>query len=104
MIRRPPRSTLFPYTTLFRSVVIWFTLRKQARQPARELLAGQLAGVKIGKRSHGKWTAIGATASALALLAWAFASGQRSNPEVFFGIGCLLLIAGLAGSAAWLRN
>src|SRR5256886_12315701 len=25
MIRRPPRSTLFPYTTLFRSVPIWAT-------------------------------------------------------------------------------
>src|SRR3989441_12985980 len=24
MIRRPPRSTLFPYTTLFRSVYVWF--------------------------------------------------------------------------------
>src|SRR5256885_293866 len=24
MIRRPPRSTLFPYTTLFRSVFDWF--------------------------------------------------------------------------------
>src|SRR2546422_6239860 len=23
MIRRPPRSTLFPYTTLFRSVMAW---------------------------------------------------------------------------------
>src|SRR2546425_10199819 len=23
MIRRPPRSTLFPYTTLFRSVLLW---------------------------------------------------------------------------------
>src|SRR5258705_9061467 len=23
MIRRPPRSTLFPYTTLFRSEVLW---------------------------------------------------------------------------------
>src|SRR2546430_10946843 len=23
MIRRPPRSTLFPYTTLFRSVIVW---------------------------------------------------------------------------------
>src|SRR3972149_7130827 len=26
MIRRPPRSTLFPYTTLFRSPLIKFTL------------------------------------------------------------------------------
>ena len=25
MIRRPPRSTLFPYTTLFRSVADWVT-------------------------------------------------------------------------------
>src|SRR5256885_12055110 len=24
MIRRPPRSTLFPYTTLFRSFLAWF--------------------------------------------------------------------------------
>src|SRR2546429_5111803 len=27
MIRRPPRSTLFPYTTLFRSVLIAFPYR-----------------------------------------------------------------------------
>src|SRR2546422_6738220 len=25
MIRRPPRSTLFPYTTLFRSSLPWYT-------------------------------------------------------------------------------
>src|SRR5258708_28650461 len=33
MIRRPPRSTLFPYTTLFRSVilVVWFLLPRVAR-------------------------------------------------------------------------
>src|SRR3712207_9550999 len=27
MIRRPPRSTLFPYTTLFRSESIWVRMR-----------------------------------------------------------------------------
>src|SRR2546422_6188355 len=27
MIRRPPRSTLFPYTTLFRSVIEMFEIR-----------------------------------------------------------------------------
>src|SRR5256885_7210579 len=26
MIRRPPRSTLFPYTTLFRSALAWLAL------------------------------------------------------------------------------
>src|SRR5258707_11909728 len=30
MIRRPPRSTLFPYTTLFRSRPIWKYLRHRA--------------------------------------------------------------------------
>src|SRR2546422_11186729 len=28
MIRRPPRSTLFPYTTLFRSPVAWMCARR----------------------------------------------------------------------------
>src|SRR5258708_11203023 len=33
MIRRPPRSTLFPYTTLFRSAVLFFNdLRARARK------------------------------------------------------------------------
>src|SRR2546430_7469598 len=43
MIRRPPRSTLFPYTTLFRSQgVDWRDAnrrRRQARQPAGPALA-----------------------------------------------------------------
>src|SRR3989442_10754675 len=39
MIRRPPRSTLFPYTTLFRSssisaIVIFFLLRRAANSAA----------------------------------------------------------------------
>src|SRR2546426_3629299 len=35
MIRRPPRSTLFPYTTLFRSVPILFL-----REPVRGAMDG----------------------------------------------------------------
>src|SRR3712207_7821647 len=41
MIRRPPRSTLFPYTTLFRS-------RPGALRP------GELDGVERRDRSHGR--------------------------------------------------
>src|SRR3712207_7978602 len=40
MIRRPPRSTLFPYTTLFRSAVLVLTEWKQYRE---------LDPVKFGK-------------------------------------------------------
>src|SRR2546426_5806797 len=31
MIRRPPRSTLFPYTTLFRSGPLWNLTKEQLR-------------------------------------------------------------------------
>src|SRR3712207_6975546 len=41
MIRRPPRSTLFPYTTLFRSVGV---------DDRRQLAPGQLAVLGVGDR------------------------------------------------------
>src|SRR5256886_17254887 len=47
MIRRPPRSTLFPYTTLFRSVVEIRVCRKldaRERRPGREGVAGEGEG------------------------------------------------------------
>src|SRR5688572_31246941 len=43
MIRRPPRSTLFPYTTLFRSEYSAVRgLARAARAPLREVRAGLL--------------------------------------------------------------
>src|SRR5256884_4250401 len=53
MIRRPPRSTLFPYTTLFRSlpiedVVRAFFIQFRARQ--RILSVGP--GLRFGERSE----------------------------------------------------
>src|SRR2546421_6503073 len=38
MIRRPPRSTLFPYTTLFRSAEHWIPLLERALPRDRILL------------------------------------------------------------------
>src|SRR5258708_13337598 len=50
MIRRPPRSTLFPYTTLFRSPIVvelatWWSRRADMRWSPRTLatLTGALA-------------------------------------------------------------
>src|SRR5688572_32205634 len=37
MMRRPPRSTLFPYTTLFRSLVVEVAGTEPAYLPARPL-------------------------------------------------------------------
>src|SRR5260370_25799137 len=42
MIRRPPRSTLFPYTTLFRSKDVRFPVRRHER--GINFLALQIAG------------------------------------------------------------
>src|SRR2546430_7102732 len=40
MIRRPPRSTLFPYTTLFRSIALWRqTLERSKFQAGCPVLA-----------------------------------------------------------------
>src|SRR3712207_9555428 len=56
MIRRPPRSTLFPYTTLFRSVVHSQDLRKllpiEAAVDALEEVFGASRLPEAPQRSH----------------------------------------------------
>src|SRR2546422_3061772 len=49
MIRRPPRSTLFPYTTLFRSVGGFAEKAESAAQQTGELLREplQLRGLRV---------------------------------------------------------
>src|SRR3712207_7261215 len=50
MIRRPPRSTLFPYTTLFRSAV-----QAQPGRDGREGVPRPAAAVHAGRRrDHGR--------------------------------------------------
>src|SRR3712207_8254722 len=44
MIRRPPRSTLFPYTTLFRSAVLHAAARIHELRLAEDLAARRLGG------------------------------------------------------------
>src|SRR6201999_4629646 len=41
MIRRPPRSTLFPYTTLFRSALFTLALAAGAPSPAAAEIANR---------------------------------------------------------------
>src|SRR3712207_8510765 len=62
MIRRPPRSTLFPYTTLFRSRRV----RRRAgrdratRQPARQLDGLKHARDAVGRKDASRALAGGA--------------------------------------------
>src|SRR5262249_61250760 len=50
MIRRPPRSTLFPYTTLFRSTLGSPKRKAEARWPSR--LAGCWSCSKLRSEEH----------------------------------------------------
>src|SRR5690242_21417154 len=56
MIRRPPRSTLFPYTTLFRSftglVPDLATLRDRAASKLKQVIFGALSLGWRGRRSE----------------------------------------------------
>src|SRR5258705_9005618 len=57
MIRRPPRSTLFPYTTLFRSVIVDGLRRIFAAAGGLVLHFGNVAHgvVEIGVGATGSW-------------------------------------------------
>src|SRR2546430_4784206 len=52
MIRRPPRSTLFPYTTLFRSVDARLDVTLEEGGIAELRSAGDVAADAIGRRSR----------------------------------------------------
>src|SRR2546421_10855520 len=50
MIRRPPRSTLFPYTTLFRSAAQPRARARQACGAVQEVLSDQSSGARSSVR------------------------------------------------------
>src|SRR5258708_24799997 len=56
MIRRPPRSTLFPYTTLFRSIQLCGCRQGAGACDGREILVAQLelngAGMEVRSEEH----------------------------------------------------
>src|SRR3712207_9066632 len=52
MIRRPPRSTLFPYTTLFRSFVV---ADSQGNVVSATQTLGNLFGSRVMPRGTGIW-------------------------------------------------
>src|SRR2546425_7641767 len=51
MIRRPPRSTLFPYTTLFRSHLRGDALLL-AQQPEQQVLGADVRVVQLARLAH----------------------------------------------------
>jgi ABC-type antimicrobial peptide transport system permease subunit len=104
-------------------LAIWLTLRKQARQPARQLLTGAVESSTpkpggtsaIPEDREASWNAAGLCGfgwgrigflsglGALAIIAWASLKGRGANAGAFFGAGSLLLIAGLSAASSWIK-
>src|SRR5256885_4861608 len=61
MIRRPPRSTLFPYTTLFRSQGVLRTVPRRSRNQAAQVLSHS-GGRRARGGGHGDRRRLGRSA------------------------------------------
>src|SRR5438034_7622832 len=88
MLRRPPRSTLFPYTTLFRSLIV--------RGPIVILHPQCLCGPAVAVRSQSAfWTSL----AGVALVPWPFTGGtcrdrkstrlNSSHTVISYAVFCL---------------
>src|SRR3712207_8611672 len=89
MIRRPPRSTLFPYTTLFRSMLALLAVNVVNFLVTFGLISGVI-GVRLGTAASG----IGYAAAALTggLLALADRKSTRlnsSHANISYAVFCL---------------
>src|SRR3712207_7935213 len=88
MIRRPPRSTLFPYTTLFRSGVLLGVSDEVQWDMGFRLLLLMFAGVTLG----GLGTAYGALVGSLVVGIFVQMSTLIIPNDVKYVGGLLLLI------------
>src|SRR4051794_41288514 len=93
MIRRPPRSTLFPYTTLFRSREV-----DHRRGDSRELADVELGGTAgpDPRRNIAEADRIGATRVSLGDIPARIRAGDRkstrlnsSHPSISYAVFCL---------------
>ena len=88
---------------------IGWTVRQFGKVPIPALIAGVSVADGLSNRSSGatarnRILAFASLGIALALTIFALVSGTTASAGIFFGSGVLLLIAGLAFFAIWLRS
>src|SRR2546426_7525696 len=86
MIRRPPRSTLFPYTTLFRSSQFRLSPRKR-KTVGRHLRAGVTLGETAPVAEDRKSTRL--NSSHLVISYAVFCLKKKKNTQQLESIACL---------------
>src|SRR2546427_1492251 len=84
MIRRPPRSTLFPYTTLFRSGLLGM---RGMGNDARQRLAAQLLGRGLAHQHQGGGAVVDAGARCSRDRAVLLEGGLEAGDLVQLGLG-----------------
>src|SRR5688572_31761164 len=93
MIRRPPRSTLFPYTTLFRSGYSWHGFRKDIAPVVDFVIApGDLATWRALLGDVARAAQRHATPKLATLLTWADRKSTRlnsSHSQISYAVFCL---------------
>src|SRR2546430_14593449 len=95
MIRRPPRSTLFPYTTLFRSQGVMADIVPDLKAKLPNLRGRLLANEPLAPLT---WFRIGGPAQALFMpedesdLAYLLANLPREIPVTVIGLGSNLIV------------
>src|SRR3712207_7573191 len=90
MIRRPPRSTLFPYTTLFRSRGVYWVERKASTSTHVPLEAARFAP---STRTSSLWVVVGLTLlPKTTCLGWKDRKSTRlnsSHANISYAVFCL---------------
>src|SRR5688572_31207283 len=82
MIRRPPRSTLFPYTTLFRSGLERASPARQPRaraQPAARSIAGRRSGSGSARWGDRKSTRLNSSHSQISYAVFCLKKKKQNN-------------------------
>src|SRR5256885_6752847 len=96
MIRRPPRSTLFPYTTLFRSVVVgvYAALRVRGARPypvpvgrlRRRRGGARVAGRLLGLREDRKSTRLNSSHLVISYAVFCLKKKKKTRLSVFLPV------------------
>src|SRR2546427_8169352 len=86
MIRRPPRSTLFPYTTLFRSRHQYLAEQVRLAEPADTLLEGRLHLVLVAGVRDRKSTRLNSSHSQISYAVFCLKKKKNSNYKEIYTI------------------
>lgn len=85
---------------------IWMAVRRLRRLPPTRLLLGvtRMPTGSVRERRQRRWLVPVCLAVAIGLLGYAIADDQAANPGIAFGVGALLLTAGLGAFSNWCRG